>query len=156
MVCHFKELASSSFETPILFNGGVAKVIAASREDSNLDEQLSIAEVFTLLVFRGGAKGSGRTASSGQGSSAPSASSLVFGKGQALEFRWVKCKASPSPSRPRQEKSPCRGSSPSAKWKGSRKWVVAPCPAVIGGCLSLHLRSWRDIGAESWVVEVLR
>ena len=33
---------------------------------------------------------------------------------------------------------------------------MAPCPAVIGGCLSLHWRSWRDRGAEPWVVEVLR
>ena len=120
---HFKKLASSSFETLFLFDDKVlAKVIAASREDSNLDAQLSIAKAFTLPVFRGSAKGSGRTASSGRGSSAPSASSSGFrGRGRGSNSGGAKRKASPSPGRARREKSPRRGSSPSAKRKGSRK-----------------------------------
>ena len=51
---HFKkDLASSSFSGPHVFDDKVlARVIAASREDSNLDAQLSIAKAFTLPVFR--------------------------------------------------------------------------------------------------------
>ena len=85
---HFKKkLASSSCETPFLFDDKVlAKVIAASREDSNLDAQLSVAKAFTLPVFRGGAKGSGWLASSGRGSSASSASSSGFrGRGRGSD-----------------------------------------------------------------------
>ena len=121
---HFKEeLASSSFETPFLFDYEVlAKVIAAYREDSNLDAQLSISKAFTLPVFRGGAKGSGQTASSGRDSSASSASSSGFlGRGRGSDSGGAKCKASSSPGRSRREKSPRCGSSPSAKRKGSRK-----------------------------------
>ena len=29
-------------------------------------------------------------------------------------------------------------------------------PSLVGGCLGLHWRQWRDRGAEPWVVEVLR
>ena len=29
-------------------------------------------------------------------------------------------------------------------------------PVRVGGCLSSHWRSWQDIGAETWVVTVLR
>ena len=121
---HFKkELASSSFETPFLFDDEVlVKVIAAYREDSNLNAQLSIAKAFTLPVFRGGAKGSGRTASSGRGSFASSASSSGFcGRGKGSDSGGVKRKASSSPGRSRREKSPRRGSSPSAKRRGSCK-----------------------------------
>ena len=58
---HFKkELASSSFETSFLFDDEVvAKVVVASREDSHLEAQLSIAKAFTLPVFCGSATGSG-------------------------------------------------------------------------------------------------
>ena len=77
---HFKkDLAASSFSGPHVFDDEVlAKVIAASREDSHLDAQLSIAKAFTLPVFRAEAKNTGRKASSGQGSSASSASTSGF------------------------------------------------------------------------------
>ena len=76
---HFKEELASSFEIAFLFDDEVlAKVIVASREDSNLDVQLSIAKAFTLPVFCGGAKGFGWTASSGWGSSVSSVSSSGF------------------------------------------------------------------------------
>ena len=56
-----KDLAASSFNGPHVFDDKVlARVIAASREDSHLDEQLSIAKAFTLPVFRAEAKNTGR------------------------------------------------------------------------------------------------
>ena len=120
---HFKEELTSSFEIPFLFDDEVlAKVIAASRKDSNLDAQLSIAKVFTLPVFRGGAKNSGWTTSSGLGSSASSASSSGFcGKGRGSDSSGTKRKTSSGPGWARREKSPRRGSFPSAKRRGSRK-----------------------------------
>ena len=73
---HFKkDLASSSFSGPHVFDDEIlARVTAASREDSHLDAQLSRAKAFTLPVFRAEAKNPGRKASSAQGSSASSAS----------------------------------------------------------------------------------
>ena len=64
---HFRKyLAASSFAGPFLFSEDVlARVIAASREDSHLDAQLSIAKAFKLPVFRG-AGHSDRKASSSQ------------------------------------------------------------------------------------------
>ena len=52
---HFRnDLASSSFLGQALFDEEVlARVVAASREDSHLDVQLSIAKAFTLPVFQG-------------------------------------------------------------------------------------------------------
>ena len=52
---HFRrDLASSSFSGPDLFDEEVlARIIAASRENSHLDAQLSVAKAFTLPVFRG-------------------------------------------------------------------------------------------------------
>ena len=77
---HFKkDLAASSFNGPHVFDDEVlARVIAFSREDSHLDAQLSIAKAFTLPVFHAEAKNTGRKASSGQGSSASSASTSGF------------------------------------------------------------------------------
>ena len=88
---HFKkDLAASSFNGPHVFDDEVlARVIAASREDSHLDAQLSIANAFTLLVFRAEVKNTGRKASSVQGSSASSASTLGFrgrGRGQSARL----------------------------------------------------------------------
>ena len=58
-----KDLAS--FSGPHVFDEEVlARVIAASREDSHLDAQLSIAKTFTLPVFRAEAKNPGLKASS--------------------------------------------------------------------------------------------
>ena len=50
---HFRrDLAASSFAGPFLFADDVlARVIAASREDSHLDAQLSIAKAFKFPVF---------------------------------------------------------------------------------------------------------
>ena len=78
---HFKEdLAAVSFNGPHAFYDEVlARVIAASGEDSHLDAQLSIVKAFTLPVFRAEAKNTGRKASSGQGSSASSPLPRVFG-----------------------------------------------------------------------------
>ena len=118
---HFKkELASSSFEIPFLFDDEVlAKVIVASREDYHLDAQLSIAKVFTMPVFCGSARGSGRTAFSGRGFMASSSSSSGFrGRGRGSDAGGSKCKASSSPGRARKEKSPRRGIFPYAKLKG--------------------------------------
>ena len=114
---HFKkDLAASSFSGPHVFDDEVlARVIAASREDSHLDAQLSIAKAFTLLVFRAEAKNTGRKAFSGQGSSASSASTSGFrGRGRGSDSGGSKVKAS-SPGRSRSKKSPCRGSSPASK-----------------------------------------
>ena len=96
---HFKkDLAAASFNGPHVFDDEVlARVIAASREDSHLDVQLSIAKAFTLPVFRAEAKNTGRKASSGQGSSAS------------------------SPGHYRSKKSPRRGSSPASKRGRGRK-----------------------------------
>ena len=90
----------------------LARVIAASSEDSHLDAQLSIAKAFTLPVFRAEAKNTGRKAFSIQGSSASSASTSGSGG--------LKRKAS-SPGRYRNKKSPRRGSSPASKRGRGRK-----------------------------------
>ena len=129
----------------------------ASHEDSHLDAQLSIAKAFTLPVFRG-ARNFGWKPSSGQESAAPSSSASVLrGRGRSSsESRGRKLKASSNPVKGRSSKSPRRGTSPSSKRRGFRKWELCPCPAVIGGCLSLRWQSWRDRGADPWVVEVLR
>ena len=49
-----------------------------------------------------------------------------------------------------------KGSAPSSKPLGFRKWEPSPYLTLSGGCLSLHWQAWRDRGAEPWVVEVLR
>ena len=85
---HFKkDLAAASFDGPYVFDDGVlASVIAASREDSHLVAQLSIAKAFTLPVFRAGAKNTGRKASSDKSSSASSASTSGFrGRGRGSD-----------------------------------------------------------------------
>ena len=105
---HFKkDLAAASFSGPHVFDDEVlAKVIAASREDSHSDAQLSIAKAFTLPVFRAEAKNTGRKAASGQGFSASSASTSGFrGRGRGLDSGGSKRKAS-SPGRYRSKKSP--------------------------------------------------
>ena len=98
----------------------LARVIAASREDSHLDAQLSITKAFTLLVFRAEAKNTGRKASFGQGSSAFSASTSGFrGRGRGSDSGGSKRKAS-SPGRYRNKKSR-RGSSPASRRGRGRK-----------------------------------
>ena len=49
-----------------------------------------------------------------------------------------------------------KGSAPSSKPSGFRKWEPSPYLTLSGGCLSLHWQAWRDRGADPWVVEVLR
>ena len=49
-----------------------------------------------------------------------------------------------------------KGSAPSSKPSGFRKWEPSPCLTLSGGCLSLHWQAWRDWGMVPWVVEVLR
>ena len=118
---HFKKdlASSSSYGGPHVFGDKVlARVIAASREDSNLDTQLSIAKVFTLPVFRADAKKPGWRASSGQDSSA--SSSGFRGRGGASDSGGVKRKAS-SLGRSHKEKSSRRGSSPASKRGRGRK-----------------------------------
>ena len=120
---HFKkDLASSSFSGPHVFDDEIlARIIAASREDSHLDAQLSIAKAFTLPVFRAEAKNPGRNASSAQGSSASSASTSGFrGRGRGSDSGGSKRNAS-SPGRSRSKKSPRRGSSPASKQGRGRK-----------------------------------
>ena len=120
---HFKkDLASSSFSGPHVFDNEVlARVIAACREDSELDAQLSIAKAFTLPVFRADTKNPGRKASSGQDSSVSSASSSGFcGRVRASDSGGSKCKAS-SPGRSRKQKYPRRVSSPASKRGRGRK-----------------------------------
>ena len=117
-----KDLISSSFSGPHVFEDEVlARVIAASREESHLDAQLSIAKAFTLPVFCVDAKNPGKKASSGQGSSASSASTSGFrGRGRGLESGGSKHRAS-SPGRSRKQKSTRRGSSPASKRGRGRK-----------------------------------
>ena len=99
----------------------LARVIAASRKDSHLDAQLSIAKAFTLPVFRAEAKNPGQKASSAQGSSASSASTSGFrGRGRGSGSRGSKRKAS-FPGRSQSKKSPRRGSSPASKRGRGRK-----------------------------------
>ena len=119
---HFKKDLAAAFNGPHVFDDEVlARVIAASRGDSHLDAQLSIAKAFTLPVFRAEAKITVRKASSGQGSSASSAFTLGFrGRGRGSDSGGSKLKAS-SPGRYRNKKSPRRGSSPASKWGRGRK-----------------------------------
>ena len=120
---HFKkDLAAASFNGPHVFDDEVLpRVIAASREDSHLDAQLSIAKAFTLPVFRAEAKNTGWKASSVQGSSVSSASTSGFrGRGRGSDSGGSKHKAS-SPGCYRSKKSPRRGSSPASKRGRGRK-----------------------------------
>ena len=49
-----------------------------------------------------------------------------------------------------------RGRAPSSKsHQDFRKWESYPCPALTGGCPSLHWQACRDRGTDLWVVEVL-
>ena len=99
---HFhRDLASSSFCGPDLFDEEVlAKVIAASREDTHLDAPLTLAKVFTLPVFCS-ARNSDRKASSGQSFVAASSVSAPRGRGgDSTESRGVKQKASRLQGRP--------------------------------------------------------
>ena len=85
MGSYFKKDLAAAFNGPHVFDDDVlARVIAASREDSHLDAQLSIAKAFTLPVFRAGAKTPGQKASSAQDSSASFASSSGFRGRQEL------------------------------------------------------------------------
>ena len=121
---HFKkDLAASSFSGSRVFDDEVlARVIAASREDSHLDVQLSIAKAFTLPVFLAEAKNTGRKASSGQGSSASSSASTsgFQGRGRGSDSGGLKREAS-SPGRYRSKKSPRCGSSRASKRGRGRK-----------------------------------
>ena len=120
---HFKkDLTASSFGGSHVFDDEVlARVIAASREDFHLDAQFFITKAFTLPVFHVEAKNTGRKASSGQGSSAPSASTSGFrGRGRGSDSGGSKRKAS-SLGRYRSKKSPRRGSSPASKRGRGRK-----------------------------------
>ena len=65
----------------------LARVIAASREDSHLNAQLSIAKAFTLPVFCAEAKNIGRKAFSGQGSSASLLLPRVFEEGAGARIQ---------------------------------------------------------------------
>ena len=49
-----------------------------------------------------------------------------------------------------------RRGAPSSGPSGFRRWGPSPFRTLSGGCLSLHWQAWRDRGAETWVVEVLR
>ena len=49
-----------------------------------------------------------------------------------------------------------KGSAPSSKPSGFRKWEPSPYLTVSGGCLSLHWQAWRGRDADPWVEEVLR
>ena len=120
---HFKkDLAASSFSGTHVFDDEVlARVIAASREDSHLDAQLSIAKAFTLPVFRAEAKNTGRKASSGQGSSASSSASTSGFRGRSRGSDSGGSKRKASPGRYRSKKSPRRGSSPASKRGRGRK-----------------------------------
>ena len=103
MGIHFrKDLAGSSFSGTPPFNEGIlTRVIAASREDSHLMAQLSIAKTFTLPVFRA-ARNPDRKASSGQDSGADfSPISVPRGKGRGYsDARGGKRRAPSSPSKP--------------------------------------------------------
>ena len=64
--------------------------------------------------------------------------------------------ASSSRSRGRKRFKGGKGSAPSSKPSGFRKWEPSPCLTLSGGCLSLHWQEWRDRGADPWVVDFLR
>ena len=84
----------------------IARVIAASCEDSHLDAQLSIAKAFTLPVFWG-ARNPDWKASSGQESAATSSTSAPRSRGRSYsDSRGGKCKASSSLGKYRASKSP--------------------------------------------------
>ena len=153
---HFKkDLVASSFGGPHVFDDEVlARVIAASREDSHLDAQLTIAKAFTLPVFRAEAKNTGRKASSSQSSSASSASTSGFsGERQGLGFRRVKGQGFFSRSLLEQEVSspwlfPCfqAGKRPQVKPgslpSGHRRLPVPPVVRLEGqGCGALGVGS---------------
>ena len=115
---HFKkDLAASSFSGPHVFDDEVlARVIAASREDSHLDAQLSIAKAFTLPIFRAEAKNPGQKASSAQGSSASTSGFRGRGRGSdAGGGGGGGSKRKASSGRSRSKKSSCPGSSPASK-----------------------------------------
>ena len=96
----------------------------------------------------------------GRGRSCPSSSSplvdpLASGPpraGRAYGKRSASCSRSGGRKRFRGGK----GSAPSSKPSGCRKWEPSPYLTLSGGCLSLHWQAWRDRDADPWMVEVLR
>ena len=110
-------MAGSSFSGPDLFDEEVlARVIAASCEDSHLDAELFIAKTFTLPVFLGVRK----TSSGPESGAASSPTSALRDRGFS-DSQGGKRKASSSPGRSRSSKSPRRGTSLSSKQQGFRK-----------------------------------
>ena len=121
---HFcRDLAASSFEGPFLFEDEVlARVIAASRKDSNLNAQLSIAKAFKFPVFPGFGNSDWKASSGQHSGSSSSSSSASKGKGsEDSEKKGEKRKASSSPSRSCSSKSPKHHSSPGKGKKNFRK-----------------------------------
>ena len=70
-------------------------------------------------------------------------------------------RGSTSPVVPRSQKQAQTASSSSTQQGGKRKGRKGPPnrvsrPLRVGDCLSVHWRHWQAIGAESWVLSVLR
>ena len=125
---HFpRELVGFFFSGPNLFEEEVlVRVIAASREDSHLYVQLSIARAFSLPVFLG-ARNPDRKASLQEFAAASSTSAQRGRERGYLDSRGGKRKASSCPGKSRSSKSPSRGTSLSSKGWGfaNRSYVPA-------------------------------
>ena len=95
-----------------------------------------------------------------RGRSAPASSSSPLSGPRLPSFTrgrpYGKRSSSSSRSGGRQRFWGGKEGAPSSGPSGFRRWEPSPFRTLSGGCLSLHWQSWRDRGAEPWVVEVLR
>ena len=115
------------------------------KEDSLVSSLLAVSKA---LSSRAGLK-------SVASSSSPLTGSSGFRPPRSAQ-RSGKRSASSSRSGDRKRFKGGKGSAPSSKPSGFRKWEPSPCLTLSGGCLSLHWQAWRDRGVDLWAVEVLR
>ena len=92
-----------------------------------------------------------KPAASGQSGGSSTARSGQAGTSGASQTQKQSASSSPS-SQSGQRKKKGKGKAPFS----SPSPDGALLPMRVGGCLSLHWRQWQAIGAETWVVTVLR
>ena len=126
-----------------LFNEDILSVIVAQVQQSSLISS-------NLAVSRSLGRGRGHSSSSSPlmdpSASGSSRSGRPHGKRSASSSRFGG----------RKRFRGGKGSAPSSKPSGFRKWEPSPYLILSSSCLTLHWQAWRDRGAVPWVVEVLR
>ena len=143
-----RELLVSPGSASGLFEQGLLEKISSQvKEDSFISSSLSMAKMAQSRPF-GGVKSS--FSSSGSAGSSSQAGPSGY---QSPLFNVPPLTSAPPLL---AEVAILNGKVPSSKSRWCfRKYESYPCPALTGGCLSLHWQAWRDRGVDPWVVEVL-